>query len=66
MGFEAVLRGELLLMPNPERLSGIKKDHQTAIDGCMFYSTPDTFDVIVDRLQTVQEKINQVYKKANR
>lgn len=53
-----VLSGELKLVPNKERLSGISKDHQAAIDGGMFFSIPDDFDAIVERLLAAQNKIN--------
>ena len=57
--FEQVLNGELKLIPDSSRLAGIAEDHQTAIDGGMFFNTPDDFSTIVDRLNKTQESINE-------
>jgi len=53
-----VLSGELKLVPDEERLAGIAKDHQAAIDGGMFFSVPDDFGVIINRVRKTQESIN--------
>ena len=46
--YEAALSGNLQIIPNEERLKTIKKDHQEAINGLMFFNTPDNFDAIIE------------------
>ena len=60
--YEAILTGELLLIPSEERLKDIEKDHEYAVKGGMFFTTPDSFPDILDRLKQNQEKINQQFK----
>lgn len=60
--YELILQGELRLVPDRERLSGIAKDHQQAVSGGMFFTTPDTFDIIINRLEAVQQLINEHIK----
>jgi hypothetical protein len=60
--YEAILAGELLLIPDEERLLDIEKDHKNAIRGRMFFTTPDSFSVILDRLKLSQDQINQQFK----
>lgn len=57
--YEAVLRGELRLIPDSGRLATIAEDHQAAMVGGMFYAQPDDFNVIVERLTLEEEKINR-------
>ncbi len=57
--YEAVLRGKIQLIPSAERLAGITKDHETAIQGGMFYGRPDSFEKITDRISQVQDEINK-------
>lgn len=57
--YEAVLRGEIQLIPDAERLAGIAKDHQAAIQGGMFYEQPDAFDDIAERISQAQSLINK-------
>jgi len=54
-----VARGGLQLIPSEERLKGIEKDHQEAINGGMFYGYPDNFDSIIERLRVAQDGINE-------
>ena len=56
--YELVSQGEMVLFPQPSRLSHIAKDHDEAISGGMFFSTPDSFDDIVARLSEIQRKFN--------
>ena len=60
--YETILTGDLLLIPDEERLLDIAKDHENAIKGGMFFTTPDSFSVILKRLKLVQDKINQQFK----
>jgi nucleotidyltransferase AbiEii toxin of type IV toxin-antitoxin system len=53
-----VLSGELKPVPDEKRLAGITKDHQAAIDGGVFFSVPDDFGVIINRVRKAQESIN--------
>lgn len=52
--------GGIKLIPDDDRLKGIARDHQDAVDGGMFFSTPDNFDAIVERLRKIQGEINTV------
>ena len=60
--YEAILAGELLLLPDEERLPAIEKDHENAIKGGMFFTTPDSFADILERLKFTQDQINQQFK----
>ena len=62
VNYESILAGELLLIPDEERLLDIAKDHENAIKGGMFFTTPDPFIVILDRLKRTQNQINQQFK----
>lgn len=57
--YEAILVGELLLIPDGERQLDIAKDHENAIKGRMFFTTPDSFADILERLKFNQDQINQ-------
>jgi hypothetical protein len=58
VNYEAVLTGDLLLIPLAGRLDGIIKDHEDAVKGGMFFTTPDNFTNMVRRLETIQNEIN--------
>ncbi len=58
VNYDAILSGELLLIPEGERLEDIIKDHKNSITGGMFFSPPDNFMNIVKRLKTIQDEIN--------
>ena len=58
VNYEAIFNGKLQLIPAKDRLDTIAADHHKAIDGGMFFSTPDDFDSIIKRLKTVQSSIN--------
>ncbi len=56
--FATVLDGNLQLIPSDVRLQKIAKDHIIAINGRMFFSTPDKFENIIKRLKIAQEQFN--------
>lgn len=60
--YELVLSGGLVLVPEASRLASIKKDYQESVAGKMFFSDPDDFDAIVERISIAQTSINQVNK----
>jgi len=60
--YETILSGELLLIPNEERLTDIARDHENSIKGGMFFTTPDSFAIIIERLKFTQDQINQKLK----
>lgn len=62
VNYEAILAGGLLLIPDEERLTDIGKDHENAIKGGMFFTTPDSFTIILERLKLTQDQINQQFK----
>jgi len=57
--YEAILVGKLLLLPDEKRLPAIEKDHENAIKGGMFFTAPDSFSIILERLKIIQDQINQ-------
>ncbi len=57
--YELILQGQLLLIPQVQRLENIAKDHQKAVEGGMFFTVPDLFETIVKRLNVAQQAINQ-------
>lgn len=50
--------GGIKLIPDADRLEGISKDHQDAVDGGMFFNVPDEFEVIIERIRKTQDEIN--------
>lgn len=50
--------GGLRLIPDGERLDQLRKDYAQSVDGGMFFSTPDNFDAIIERLRGEQDRIN--------
>ncbi len=60
--YEGILTGDILLTPDDERLVDIEKDHENAIKGGMFFTTPDSFPVILKRLRLIQDKITKKFK----
>jgi len=60
VSFDLVLSGGMQLIPEAERLAAIASDHQEAVKGGMFFSEPDSFDVIVGRIKTAQDHINMM------
>jgi hypothetical protein len=58
VNYEAILSGNLLLIPIAKRLEGIKKDHDDAVTGGMFFTVPDKFINIVERISAIQAEIN--------
>lgn len=59
VNYEDILAGELLLIPDEARLLEIEKDHENSIKGGMFFTTPDSFTMILERLKLAQDQINQ-------
>lgn len=57
--YELVSQGKMVLIPQSKRLSYIAKDHDQAISGGMFFSTPDSFNDIVFRLSKIQDRFNK-------
>ena len=53
-----IARGKLVLIPAEDRLASIAKDHKSAVDGGMFFSAPDSFSEIVERLLKSQNTYN--------
>lgn len=60
--YDLVLSGGLVLIPEAGRLSSIKKDYQESVAGKMFFSEPDRFDTVVERIFIVQNEINEFNK----
>lgn len=60
--YDTILSGNLVLIPEDQRLKGIEKDHDTAVSGGMFFSHPDKFVDIVKRLNMAQANINNYYQ----
>lgn len=65
VNFEAVLEGQLVLVPEDGRLQQIAADHTAAIEGKMFFGVPDNFETIISRLRGAQNKINAGISSAN-
>lgn len=53
-----IAKGKLVLVPAEDRLADIAKDHKDAVDGGMFFSAPDSFSEIVERLLKNQNTYN--------
>ncbi|WP_444899874.1 nucleotidyl transferase AbiEii/AbiGii toxin family protein [Microbulbifer sp. VAAC004] len=60
--FEAVLRGELKLIPDQNRLALLTADHEESLEGGMFLQDPGQFQDIVARLKQLESKLNAHYK----
>ncbi|WP_153827378.1 MULTISPECIES: nucleotidyl transferase AbiEii/AbiGii toxin family protein [Idiomarina] len=59
VSFEVILSGELVLIPTGRLLEDIKKDYDQSVSGGMFFSTPDSFADIIERLAEHQDLINR-------
>lgn len=59
VSFEAILSGELVLIPTGRLLEDIKKDYDQSVSGGMFFSAPDSFADIIERLAEHQDLINR-------
>lgn len=58
--FTQVIAGNLQLLPDDaERFAAIAGDHQTAVEGGMFFREPDGFADIAARLRHAQDEINR-------
>lgn len=60
--YDLVANGGLRIIPKIDRLARITQDHKKAIEGGMFFSTPDSFDEIINRLEKLQDNINQAFR----
>lgn len=65
VNYEAILEGNILLIPDEQRVVDIAKDHENAIKGGMFFTTPESFSMILERLKLTQDKINQQFKNSS-
>jgi hypothetical protein len=62
VNYEAILQGQLLIIPESERLQLIKVDHKAAVSGKMFFDEPDSFEQIIERLSSFQSVFNKHIK----
>lgn len=60
--YDLVANGGLRIIPKIDRLARIIQDHKKAIEGGMFFSTPGSFDEIINRLEKLQDNINQAFR----
>ncbi|KFZ28015.1 nucleotidyltransferase [Pseudidiomarina atlantica] len=58
VSFEDILSGELVLIPPDGLLKEIKRDYDQSVSGGMFFSAPDSFADIIERLAKQQDLIN--------
>lgn len=56
--YEAILRGQLSIVPQGARLEAIAADHKTAVTGQMFFTSPDSFEHIIQQLSDFQDRFN--------
>jgi len=57
--YDACLNGQLRLIPENTVLAALRDDFQRMIGAGMFIGEPPTFDVIVDRLRSLEAAINE-------
>lgn len=57
--YEAILRGQLSIVPKGTRLEAIAADHKAAVVGQMFFTPPDSFEQIIQQLADFQQQFNQ-------
>ncbi|MDP2522960.1 nucleotidyl transferase AbiEii/AbiGii toxin family protein [Neptunomonas phycophila] len=59
--YELILKGQLKLIPEADRLAGISVDHKESIEGRMFFTNqqPSNFEEIIDRVSCAQRSINE-------
>lgn len=57
--YEAILRGELSVVPAKDRLARIAADHAAAVRGQMFFTSPASFEQIISQLNDFQQRFNQ-------
>lgn len=56
--YEAILHGQLSIVPTGARLEAIATDHNASVAGQMFFSTPDTFEEIIEKVEAFQNQFN--------
>ena len=56
--YEAILRGQLSIVPQGVRLETIAADHKAAVAGQMFFTEPNSFEQIIEQLATFQAQFN--------
>lgn len=56
--YEAILRGQLSVVPQEARLAAIAADHKAAVTGQMFFTSPDSFEHIIQQLSDFQDRFN--------
>lgn len=61
--YEAILRGQLSVVPQGTRLETITADHKAAVIGQMFFSPPDSFEHIIRQLADFQQRFNQHFTR---
>lgn len=60
--YEQVGIGNLSLIPSLDRIATVTRDHLEAIEGGMFFSKPEKFEIIKNRLQEAENNINKKLK----
>lgn len=60
--YDEIRFGNLKLVPPKDRVDAIIKDHYQAVAGKMFILRPDEFDLIINRLKTVEIDFNSAMK----
>ncbi|MCW8885331.1 MAG: nucleotidyl transferase AbiEii/AbiGii toxin family protein [Motiliproteus sp.] len=58
VNYEEAATGKLKLVPDAARLGPIAKDHEESVNGSMFFTRPDSFDQIIERITTLESDIN--------
>lgn len=58
VSYQAAGTGGLRLVPEHERFDALLKDHEASIEGKFFYTNPDSFQAIADRLNAFALKFN--------
>ena len=57
--YQQILHGQIVLLPGiAEHLQKICDDHANAINGGLFFSTPPTFELIMQRLSDLELQLN--------
>lgn len=57
--YDACLSGGIRLLPDRELLNALARDYKAMQDAGMFYGASLPFDIIVDRLQSLETVVNQ-------
>jgi hypothetical protein len=57
--YDACLAGRLKLLPETDSLKSLREDYEKMVGAGMMYSTPPSFDEIVELIRNLENRVNR-------